>query len=129
MAFSVVEGTTKYDLESDIGTKIEVKFSKTEYAEEDMNFDNCLSVCMKNANPVSRRISYVNFLANENIKFDRNIEQIKAYEFERLYYGLFFEDQIAIFSMSSDELKDIMTAQFFYCHRSHQNRVLIRQLI
>jgi len=111
--FSVVEGTTKYDLESDDGIKIEVKFSKAEYTEDDLNWNNCLSICMRNANPISRRISYVDFLENENIRFDRNIEQIKAYEFDKLYYGLFFEDQIAIFSMSSEELKDIMTAQFF----------------
>lgn len=111
--FKIVQETTKYDLTDDNDIKIEVKFSKTEYTEEDMNLENCLKICMANANPVSRRIAYRDFLKNKEIKFDRNIEQIKAYEFDRLYYGLFFEDQIAIFSMTSEEMKNIMTAQFF----------------
>lgn len=111
--FSIVYGTTKYDLKSGTGMRIEVKFSRVEHTEENMNLENCLRVCMENANPTSRRISYIDFLKKGEIRFDRNIEQIKAYEFDRLYYGLFFEDQIAIFSMSSEEIKDIMTAQFF----------------
>ena len=111
--FQVVQGTTKYDLIDDDGTKVEVKFSKVEYMEEDMNLDNCLRICIDNSNPSSRRIAYMDFMENEEIKFDRNIEQIKAYEFDKLYYGLFFEDQIAIFSMTSEEMKNIMTAQFF----------------
>lgn len=111
--YELVSGQTNYDLTDQNGVKIEVKFSRVEYTEDDMDFNNCRKICIENANPVSRRIGYMDFVKSGNMEFDRNIEQIKAYEFDKMYYGLFFEDQIAIFLISSDELKDRMTAQFF----------------
>lgn len=36
--------------------------------------------------------------------FDCNIQQVKRNEFDTLYYGLFFADQVEIYKMSSDEV-------------------------
>ena len=36
--------------------------------------------------------------------FDCNIQQVKRKEFDVLYYGLFFADQIEIFRMKSSEI-------------------------
>lgn len=111
--YQVVIGKTNYDLTNSSGEKVEVKFSRAEFIEDEMTFDNCRSICINNANPVSRRISYTRFCENTNLQFDCNIQQIKANEFDVIYYGVFFEDQIAIFSMSKQDVKDRMTAQFF----------------
>lgn len=111
---SVVEGKTNYDLTDDNETKVEVKFSRVEYKEEDLKLENCLRVCMENASPQLRRVSCEDATNGDVGRvFNSNIQQIKAFEFDLLYYGLFFEDQIAIFSMTSDEVKEIMTAQYF----------------
>lgn len=37
-------------------------------------------------------------------KFDCNIQQVKTAEFDVLYYGLFFQDRIAIFKVDSHEV-------------------------
>ena len=111
---SVVEGKTNYDLTDEENTRIEVKFSRVEFKEEDLTLENCLRVCMDNALPQLRRVACEDATSGEVQRvFNSNIQQIKAFEFDRIYYGLFFDDQIAIFSMSSKEMKDIMTAQYF----------------
>lgn len=111
---SVVEGKTNYDLTDNESTRIEVKFSRVEFKEEDLTLENCLRVCMDNALPQLRRVACEDATNGETDKvFNSNIQQIKAFEFDYIYYGLFFDNQIAIFSMTSQELKDIMTAQYF----------------
>ena len=37
-------------------------------------------------------------------KFDCNIQQVKTSEFDILYYGLFFQDRIAIFKVNSHDV-------------------------
>ncbi len=109
--YSLVTGKTNYDLTNSDEARIEVKFSRAEYTEEEMSPTNCRDICMDNANPMSRRISFSDHVQMN--PFDCNIQQIKAYEFDQIYYGIFFENQIAVFSMSSQDMKNIMTAQFF----------------
>ena len=109
--YRVVEGTTNYDLTNDDNKKIEVKFSRAQIKEDEMNMDNCLEICLENANPTERQISYRE-VEQSNVVFNCNIEQIKANEFDELYFGVFFEEQIAIFSMTQQEVKDCMTESF-----------------
>lgn len=42
----------------------------------------------------------------DRYSFDCNIQQVKRREFDVLYYGLFFADQIEIYRMGSDEILD-----------------------
>lgn len=50
-------------------------------------------------------------------KFDCNIQQIKRNEFEVLYYGLFFEESIYIFTIKSGE---IASANIGYSDNQHR---------
>lgn len=112
--YSTNTGTTDYDLISNDNSKIEVKFSRAEFKEGPITLNNCLQVCMENARPQLRRISCTDVTDGDIERvFNSNIQQIKAFEFDYLYYGLFFDDQIAIFKMSSQDVKNIMTAQYF----------------
>lgn len=40
-------------------------------------------------------------------KFDCNIQQVKRKEFDRLLYGLFFADKIAVFELSNKEVMKV----------------------
>ena len=51
-----------------------------------------------------------------NYDFDCNIQQVKRFEFDVLYYGLFFADRIAIFKMHSNEILSC----FGYSDKQHK---------
>ena len=83
------------------GQRVEVKFSTVMKAcENPITIDNVVEECLK-ANLSNRvlKSSEIN-----DFKFDCNIQQIKPSEFDILYYGLFFSDQIAIFKINSSEI-------------------------
>ena len=81
--------------------KIEIKFSTVMKSNESViNRLNCIDQCKK-ANLGNRALNS-NDMYNYN--FDCNIQQVKRLEFDVLYYGLFFADQIAIFKMNSNEI-------------------------
>lgn len=91
-----------YDLH-DVSTddRIEVKFSTVMKANDStINETNLIDQCLK-ANLSNRMMKSTEV---NNHTFDCNIQQIKRVEFDILYYGLFFYDKIAIFSMRSDEV-------------------------
>lgn len=109
--FSIPIGTTEYDLISDKGERIEVKFSCVREKEADITEDNALSVCLENAKSGTDR--KVNSYLYEQVIFDCNIQQIKPDLFEVIYYGLFFEDRIIIFKMESKDMLKCFTAKYF----------------
>lgn len=89
-----------HDRYDEVGDRrIEIKFSTVMKANEaTINRNNMIDQCKK-ANLGNRALlSTEMYLYN----FDCNIQQIKRAEFDVLYYGLFFSDQIAIFKISSD---------------------------
>lgn len=51
-----------------------------------------------------------------NAKFDCNIQQVKRAEFDILYYGLFFQDRIAIFRVESSEVDTLPN----YSNKQHR---------
>lgn len=61
---------------------------------------NVVEQCQK-ANFGNRALSSTDMY---NYDFDCNIQQVKRFEFDILYYGLFFADRIAIFRMNSDKI-------------------------
>lgn len=100
--YSFPEGTTKYDLISESGEPVEVKFSCVREKEVDITEENALSVCLENAEICTdRKVKSKDY---QNANFDCNIQQVKPDLFKFLYYGLFFEDRIAIFKMNSEDI-------------------------
>lgn len=89
-----------YDL-LDGTKKIEVKFSRALRKEEAMNESNVLELCEKAAG-THRAIDSSDA---ENVKFDCNIQQVKTKEFDVLYYGIFFDDHIEIFTAKASQIK------------------------
>lgn len=84
-------------------SRVEVKFSTVMKANEaTIKAHNLIDQCKK-ANLSNRALSTKEI---ELYPFDCNIQQVKRKEFDVLYYGLFFSDKIAIFSMQSDEILD-----------------------
>ena len=82
--------------------RIEVKFSTVMKANDDtIRDDNVIDQCYK-ANIANRAM---NSTDAHIYSFDCNIQQIKRTEFDILYYGLFFADQVEIFMMRSSEIQ------------------------
>lgn len=81
--------------------RIEIKFSKVMRTnEEKIKKENLIDQCLK-ANISNRLMEAVEYMKYD---FDCNIQQVKRSQFDVLYYGVFFEDRILIFRMSSDEV-------------------------
>jgi len=89
----------KKDRSSD--QRIEVKFSTVMKENDDkIRDDNVIDQCKK-ANLANRAMQS---FETDRYCFDCNIQQVKRKEFDVLYYGLFFANQIEIFKMDSDEI-------------------------
>lgn len=89
----------KRDLSSD--ERIEVKFSTVMKENDDkIKDDNVIDQCLK-ANLANRAMRSSD---TKQYSFDCNIQQVKRKEFDILYYGLFFADQIEIFRMDTKEI-------------------------
>ena len=87
--------------DKDTDERIEVKFS-TVMKENDAKIrdDNVIDQCKK-ANLANRAMTSNDV---DTYTFDCNIQQVKRNEFDVLYYGLFFADQVEIFKMKSSEV-------------------------
>lgn len=81
--------------------RIEVKFS-TVMKENDAKIrdDNAIDQCKK-ANLANRAMKSTDV---ERYSFDCNIQQVKRKEFDVLYYGLFFANEVEIYKMTSEEV-------------------------
>ncbi len=85
------------------GKRIEVKFSTVMKENDDkIRDENVIEQCMK-ANLANRAMSSSDAKQDS---FDCNIQQVKRKEFDVLYYGLFFADQIEIYKIDSDKIMD-----------------------
>lgn len=81
--------------------RIEVKFSTVMKENDDkIRDDNVIDQCKK-ANLANRAMNSSDI---GTYAFDCNIQQVKRNEFDTLYYGLFYADQVEIYKMSSDEV-------------------------
>lgn len=81
--------------------RIEVKFSTVMKENDDKIRDtNVIEQCKK-ANLANRAMKSSDI---GTYSFDCNIQQVKRKEFDVLYYGLFFADEIEIYKMSSEEV-------------------------
>ena len=81
--------------------RVEIKFSTVMKANEStINASNLIDQCAK-ASLAQRALNSQDI---DHFPFDCNIQQVKCAEFDLLYYGLFFADKIAIFSMTNDEV-------------------------
>lgn len=81
--------------------RIEVKFSTVMKENDDtIREDNVIEQCKK-ANLANRAMKSSDI---GKYSFDCNIQQVKRNEFDVLYYGLFFADQVEIFMMKSDKV-------------------------
>lgn len=114
----VTEGTNQfhdlYDPTSD--DRIEVKFSTVLKANESVITENNVIEQILDANVKRRAIKSTEW---EKHEFDCNIQQIKRAEFDVLYYGLFFEDRIVIFSQTSLEVGQCLG----YSNKQHKGNV------
>lgn len=95
-------GSLAYDKHArDTDEKVEVKFSTVMKENETrIREDNVIEQCKK-ANLANRALSSKK---TKKHKFDCNIQQVKRKEFDVLYYGLFFADQVEIYRMNSEEV-------------------------
>lgn len=122
--YVVEEGKNDYDLKDpNNGDAIEVKFSTCEYTEDSITQQNCIDVIKMNAVPANRHVAHQSYQNDKSKVFDCNIEQIKAFKFKYLYYGVFFDDQIAVFKMDSDKFKNMMTAQYMVGYLSPKKKI------
>ena len=103
-----------HDLYDDNANKrIEVKFSRVLKKDiEKVNIDTVLQ-CVEAATSVYRLVSFGDW---KSVDFDCNIQQIKKAEFDVLYYGLFFFDNIVIFKISCDDIGE----NIFYSDKQHK---------
>lgn len=108
--------TIFHDLNTDTGTRVEVKFSRVERKHNRKVTDtNVLELIATEG--LSVRI----FPFGEWIyyKFDSNIQQIKKPEFDVLVYGLLFADRIVLFWATADQINGNMG----YSNKQHKGNV------
>ncbi len=97
--------------------RIEVKFSTVNTSsDEPINIRNLLSAIEKAG--TERAVPYANW---KNYKFDSNIQQVKIAEFDILYYGLFFSDQIVIFKINTDNIP--VDREILFSNKQHKGNV------
>jgi hypothetical protein len=104
-----------HDLYDDkMNHRIEVKFSTVNVKHEEViTISNILEVVGK-----AGRERAVPFNGWRDYEFDSNIQQIKTAEFDILYYGLFFSDEIVIFKIDCDMLRS--DGEIYYSDNQHK---------
>lgn len=96
-----MSGTLAYDLTDSEMNRIEVKFSTVmKKNESTITVQNVIQQILDST--VDHRMMDSNDIYTS--KFDCNIQQVKTAEFDVLYYGLFFQDRIAIFKVDSQDV-------------------------
>lgn len=96
--------TLEYDkFDRNTNKRIEVKFSTVMKKSEDRITP--LNVIEQTINATTEKRAIKQSEINK-YNFDCNIQQIKTSEFDILYYGLFFADEILIFKMNNLQVKE-----------------------
>jgi hypothetical protein len=80
--------------------RVEVKFSTVLAALQPMD-RRCILESISADMAANRRVSFEH---HDHHTWDCNIQQVKPMEFDRLYYGLFFQDCVKIFLIGSSEI-------------------------
>lgn len=124
---------------TDTNQRIEVKFSTVQKSLEKLNEDTILEVLSREI-ASDRRIAFDQWSENE---FACNIQQVKRTEFDQLYYGMFFDDVVKIFTILPTEIDssigygdkqhkgNVGEGQFHITHQTlqtHLDRFLIKTL-
>ena len=87
------------------GERLEVKVSRVQRKHPaPVDETNVIEIIM--AEGASRAVLYDDRAA-PGIMFDCNIQQVKPAQFDRLYYGLFFYDRVAFFSVVAGEVANM----------------------
>lgn len=106
-----------HDLYDDIAKhRVEVKFSTVRKKSARPITEATVLSCIKDEMAEIREVKFADW---KTVKFDCNIQQIKRDQFEVLYYGLFFHDQVVIFRIASSDIGDAIG----YCDRQHKGNV------
>ena len=109
------ENKKNFDLYSEEFGNIEVKFSRVLEAESVISELSAFDVILNSKLNKDRILKSSN---KEN--FDCNIQQVKHKFFHTLFYGLFFEDKIKIYSISDVEyLRKITDSKFSGSDKQH----------
>ncbi len=82
-----------YDLKDGSGNKIEVKFSRAYKRGIKLTEKNVIEICTQSGSTVYSSKEAMDKTAD----YDCNIQQLKPYCFDFLFYGIFFSDKIEIF--------------------------------
>lgn len=91
-----------HDLYDGEGEKrVEVKFSTARRKSERRLDEGSALACIEDELSENRQVSFANW---KEAEFDCNIQQVKKAEFDVLYYGVFFHDQILIFRIDSGKI-------------------------
>lgn len=96
--------TQHHDATDSEGNRVEIKFSKVLRSNKDkITKDNILEQAVYSAIH-HRAVSDDEY---NDVKFDSNIQQVKADQFDILYYGLYFQNKIAVFKVNNTDVKSI----------------------
>ncbi len=101
--------------------RIEVKFSIVQRKAETAITEDTVLRCIEESLAENRMVAFSDWKRH---KFDCNIQQVKRVEFDILYYGLFFADQVVIFHIESKEIKEnIQGGRMHYSDFQHKGNV------
>lgn len=103
-----------HDLYDDMANlRVEVKFSTVRKTNSRKITEATVLDCIDDELAEIREVKFGDW---KLCKFDCNIQQIKRNEFDVLYYGLFFNDKVAIFRIKSAEIGK----HIYYSDKQHK---------
>ena len=106
-----------HDLYDDVRSqRAEVKFSRVLKKHERRVTEQTVLQCIAEATSEQRMVAFSDWRSTH---FDCNIQQIKRAEFEVLYYGLFFADEVPVFRIESQAIG----SQILYSNKQHKGNV------
>lgn len=112
--------SNSYDLyDHDQDKKVEVKFCAAQQKHDASISDSNILEAIAGASINERMFAGDEW---EDHQFDCNIQQVKPAEFDVLYYGIFFSDQIQIFKITSEEINE-NPSLISYSDKQHRGNV------
>lgn len=107
---SNITSNQHYDASDKNNKKIEIKFSRVLKSNStSIRKENLLQQAVESS-MYGRAINTANIYT---AKFDCNIQQVKRAEFDKLIYGLFFADKIAVFEIDTKDVLSIKSYSDF----------------
>ena len=103
-----------FDLIDKVYGKVEVKFSRAMFKHKVKITESNVLSQIELSNNYNRAIAYDKRMVAD---FDSNIQQVKAYKFDTLFYGIFFLDRVVLFKAKSEDIKNIKN----YADIQHSN--------